>query len=105
MTNFVGIWLKIDFIMKGIIEVRIYLRFGCFEILLLPITMTRVQLELTRRYFDGSRKHYRLFLISRRLNLFKGDMYNRYTCPLQPCRHLTLKLLSHSHPQSAKVPT
>ena len=29
----------------------------------------------------------------RRLNLFIGDMYNRYTCPLQPCRHFTLKLL------------
>ena len=41
MTNFVGIWLKIDFIMKGIILVHIYLRFGCFEILLL---LTRVQL-------------------------------------------------------------
>ena len=45
MTNFIGIWLKIDFIMKGIILVHIYLRFGCFEILLL----TQVQLELTRR--------------------------------------------------------
>ena len=45
MTNFIGIWLKIDFIMKGIILVHIYLRLGCFEILLL----TRVQLELTRR--------------------------------------------------------
>ena len=38
MTNFVGIWLKIDFSMKGIILVRIYLRFGCFEILLLKLT-------------------------------------------------------------------
>ena len=45
MTNFVGIWLKIDFIMKGIILMRIYLRFGGFKLLLL----TRVQLELTRR--------------------------------------------------------
>ena len=45
MTNFVEMWLKIDFIMKGILLVYIYLRFGCFEILLL----TRVQLELTRR--------------------------------------------------------
>ena len=42
MINFVGIGLKIDFIMKGILIVHIYLRFGCFEILLL----TRVQLEL-----------------------------------------------------------
>ena len=42
MINFVGIRLKIDFIMKGILIVHIYLRFGCFEILLL----TRVQLEL-----------------------------------------------------------
>ena len=32
-----------------------------------------------------------------------GDMYNRYTCPLQPCRHLILKLLIQSHPWSAKV--
>ena len=45
MIDFVGIGLKIDFIMKGIILVHIYLRFGCFEILLL----TRVQIELTRR--------------------------------------------------------
>ena len=45
MTNFVEMWLKIDFIMKGILLVHIYLRFGCFEILLL----TRVQLELTHR--------------------------------------------------------
>ena len=47
ITNFVGIWLKIDFIMKGIVLVCIYLRFFFFffEILLL----TRVQLELTRR--------------------------------------------------------
>ena len=33
-----------------------------------------------------------------------GDMYNRYTCPVQPCRHLTLKLLIQGHPRSAKVP-
>ena len=31
-------------------------------------------------------------------------MYNRYTCPLQPCRHLTLKLLIQGHSRSAKVP-
>ena len=30
-------------------------------------------------------------------------MYNRYTCPLQPCTHLTLKLLIQGHPQSAEV--
>ena len=30
-------------------------------------------------------------------------MYNRYTCPLQRCRHLTLKLLIQGHPRSAKV--
>ena len=30
-------------------------------------------------------------------------MYDRYTCPLQPCRHLTLKLLIQVRPQSAKV--
>ena len=47
---------------------------------------------------------YWLFLIGRRLNLFIGDMYNRYTCPLQPSRHLTLKLLIQGHSQSAKGP-
>ena len=31
-------------------------------------------------------------------------MYNRYTCPLQSCRHLTLKLFTENHPPSAKVP-
>ena len=31
-------------------------------------------------------------------------MYNGYTCPLQRCRHLTLKLLIQGHPRSAKVP-
>ena len=30
-------------------------------------------------------------------------MYNRYICPLQPCTHLTLKLLIQGHPWSAKV--
>ena len=30
-------------------------------------------------------------------------MHNRYTCPLQPCTHLTLKLLIQGHPQSAEV--
>ena len=30
--------------------------------------------------------------------------HNTYTCPLQPCRHLTLKLLIQGHPRSAKVP-
>ena len=30
-------------------------------------------------------------------------MYNRYTCPLQPCTHFSLKLLIQGHPQSAKV--
>ena len=38
------------------------------------------------------------------MNLFIGDMYNTYICPLQPCRHLTLKLLIQGHPQSVKVP-
>ena len=46
---------------------------------------------------------YWLFLIGRRMNLFIGDMYNRYTCPLQPCRHLTLKLLIQGHSRSSKV--
>ena len=41
--------------------------------------------------------------MGRRLNLFIGDMDNRYTCPLQPCRYFTLKLLIQGHPQSAKV--
>ena len=31
-------------------------------------------------------------------------MYNRYTCPLQPCRHLTLKFLIQGHPRITKVP-
>ena len=31
-------------------------------------------------------------------------MYNTYTCPLQPCRHLTLKLFIQGHPRNAKVP-
>ena len=30
-------------------------------------------------------------------------MYDTYTCPLQPCTHLTLKLLIQGHPRSAKV--
>ena len=30
-------------------------------------------------------------------------MYNIYTCPLQPCRHLTLKVLIQGHPRSAEV--
>ena len=42
-------------------------------------------------------------ITSRRLNLFIGDMYDTYTCPLQPCTHLTLKLLIQSHPRSAEV--
>ena len=37
----------------------------------------------------------------RMLNLFIGDLYNRY--PLQPCTHLTLKLLIQGHPRSAGV--
>ena len=41
--------------------------------------------------------------LGRRLNLFIGNMYNRYTCPLQPCTHLTLKLLIQGHPRSAEV--
>ena len=45
-----------------------------------------------------------LVLIGRRLNLFIGDMYNRCTCPVQPCRHLTLELLIQGHLWSAKVP-
>ena len=47
---------------------------------------------------------YWLVHISRRLNLFLVDMYNRYTCPLQPCRHLNLKLPIQGHPRNAKVP-
>ena len=30
-------------------------------------------------------------------------MYSRYTCPLQPCIHLTLKLLIQGHPGSDEV--
>ena len=37
------------------------------------------------------------------MNLFIGDMYNRYTYLLQPCTHLTLKLLIQGYPRSAKV--
>ena len=36
---------RFHYVLKGIVLVHIYLRFGCFQILLL----TRVQLELTRR--------------------------------------------------------
>ena len=39
-----------------------------------------------------------------RSNLLMGDMYNRYACPLQPGRHLTLKLFIQGHPRRAKVP-
>ena len=46
---------------------------------------------------------YWLFLIGKRLNLFISDMYDTYTCPLQPCTHLTLKLLTQGHPRSAEV--
>ena len=31
-------------------------------------------------------------------------MCNRFTCPLKPNTHLTLKLLIQGHPLSAKVP-
>ena len=51
MTNFVGIWLQIDFIMKGIILVCIYLRFDCFEILLL----TRVDSSVMHKTQVGTR--------------------------------------------------
>ena len=30
-------------------------------------------------------------------------MYNRYTCPVQPCRHLILKLLIQGHPRNSIV--
>ena len=30
-------------------------------------------------------------------------MYDTYTCPLQPCTRLTLKLLIQGHPRSAEV--
>ena len=42
-------------------------------------------------------------VIGRRLNLFIADMHDRYICPLQPCRHLTLKLLIQRHPWSAEL--
>ena len=32
-----------------------------------------------------------------------GDMYNRYKYPLQPCTHLTLKLLIQGLTRSAEV--
>ena len=50
-----------------------------------------------------SLKIFDIFLLAGRLNLFIGDMYNRYTCPLQPCTHLTLKLLIQGYPRSAEV--
>ena len=31
-------------------------------------------------------------------------MYNIYICPLQTCRHFTLKLIIQGHPWSAKLP-
>ena len=30
-------------------------------------------------------------------------MYDTYTCYLQPCTHLTLKLLTQGHPRSAEL--
>ena len=41
--------------------------------------------------------------MGRRLNVFIGDMYNRYIGPLRPCRHLTLKLLIQGHPLNGKL--
>ena len=38
------------------------------------------------------------------LNLFIDDMYNKYTCPIQAQRHLTLKLFIQGHLQRTKVP-
>ena len=35
--------------------------------------------------------------------MFIGYVYDRYICPVQPCRHLTLKLLIQGHPRSAEV--
>ena len=52
---------------------------------------------------DISTFFYWLFLIGRRLYLFIGDMYKRYTCPLQLYRHFTLKLSIQVHPQSVEV--
>ena len=37
------------------------------------------------------------------MNLFIGDLYDRYICPLQPCRHLILKLLIQGHSRNAEV--
>ena len=44
-----------------------------------------------------------MVLLSRRLNLFIGDMCNRKTCPLQARRHSALKQFIQGYPQSAKV--
>ena len=38
------------------------------------------------------------------MNAFIGERYNKYICPVQPCRHLTLKLVTQGHPQRTKVP-
>ena len=32
-----------------------------------------------------------------------GDLYNRYVCTLQACRHFTVKVCIQGHPQSAQV--
>ena len=39
--------------------------------------------------------------LGRRLNLFIGDMYNRSTCPLQPCRGHGGRVVTLSPPTSA----
>ena len=38
------------------------------------------------------------------MNLFIGNMYNKYICALQACKHLTLKFFIQDLPSSAKVP-
>ena len=48
---------------------------------------------------DGCRGHF----FENNLHFSTADMYSRYTCTLQPCTHLTLKLLIQGHPRSAKV--
>ena len=59
--------------------------------------MAAVGISLKIIYF-----FYWLVLIGRMLNLLIGDIYIT-EIPLQPCRHLTLKLLIQGHPQSSKL--
>ena len=68
------------------------------------VSFSETEISLILKSKMASTFLYWLFLIGRRLNLFIGDMHNRYICPIQSCRHLTLKLLIQGNPRSAKEP-